>query len=276
MAAPDPAHPRLAGVVALVTGATSGLGRAMAEALLGAGATVIVAARPGPRLAEAARAWVDRGWPAHPLALDVRRPASVAAAAATVRRRWPDLLLLVNNAGIGMRTVNPDFLTRPMPFHQVPVARFQDVIATNLTGYFLVARALAPLMVERGRGRIVNVSMNHETMGRAGFVPYGPSRAGAESLSRIMTEDLRPHGVAVNLLLPGGATDTGMIPETLDPAARARLLRHEVMGPPIVFLASPEAEGVTGERIVAARFEDWLAACGKAPDLSPPHGPELR
>lgn len=90
--------------------------------------------------------------------------------------------------------------------------------------------------------------MNRETMRRQGFVPYGPSRAGAEALSMIMAEDLRPHGVSVNLLLPGGATDTGMIPVDTSADVRAGLLSPDVMGPPIVFLASPEAEGVTGQR----------------------------
>ena len=85
------------------------------------------------------------------------------------------------------------------------------------------------------------------------------ARVGAESLSLIMTEDLRPHGIAVNLLLPGGATATGMIPDDLPEEARAALLPASVMGPPIVWLASAEAEGVTGERIVARDFDGWLA-----------------
>ena len=122
-----------------------------------------------------------------------------------------------------------------------------------------MARAFAPLFVSRGRGRFVNISMNHETMRRRGFVPYGPSRAGAESLILIMTEDLRPCGITVNMLLPGGATATGMIPSQMPEEARRSMLDAGVMGPPIVFLASAEAEGVTGERIVAKDFESFLA-----------------
>jgi gluconate 5-dehydrogenase len=93
-------------------------------------------------------------------------------------------------------------------------------------------------------------------MRRAGFVPYGPSRAGSEALSRVMAADLRGSGVTVNLLLPGGATATGMVPEDAPPG-RA-LLDPSVMGPPIVWLASEEAVGVHDERIVAVEFEDWL------------------
>ena len=119
----------------------------------------------------------------------------------------------MNNAGIGMRTVNPRFMTEPRGFWTVPPAGFRDVVATNLTGYFLVAREVTPRMLAAGGGRIVNVSMNHATMTRAGFVPYGPSRAGAESLSLVMTADLRGTPVTVNMLLPGGATRTGMVPD---------------------------------------------------------------
>ena len=119
--------------------------------------------------------------------------------------------------------------------------------------------ALARLFVNQGSGRFVNVSMNHQTMSRRGFVPYGPSRAGAEARSCNMTEDLAPHGIAVNIVLPGGATATGMLPDELPEAAQHSLLSPEIMGPPAVFLASGEAEGLTGERIVAKDFDAWLA-----------------
>lgn len=250
----------LTGVRCVVTGATSGLGAAMADALLQAGATVALASRPGTRLQAALRARGPHGDRVVALPLDVRDPASVEAAATSAVARLGAVDLLVNNAGIGMRTVNPRFFDRPMPFFEVTPDQFADVVATNLTGYFLVARAFAPHMVRRHSGRIVNVSINHQTMGRRGFAPYGPSRAGSEALSRVMTEDLRDLGVAVDLLLPGGATDTGMIPDELPGDARERLLRPEIMGPPIVFLASREANGLTGARIAASEFESWLAA----------------
>lgn len=245
----------------VVTGATSGLGAAMADALLATGHRVALAARPTPRLERAVAARPG----AMALAMDVRDERSVAAAAEQAEALLGGVDLLVNNAGIGMRTVNPRFFEDPMPFWEVEPGGFRDVVATNLTGYFLVARAFVPAMVRRGEGRVVNVSMNHETMRRRGFVPYGPSRAGAESLGAIMTEDLRDRGVTVNLLLPGGATATGMIPDGLPDDARARLLPAEIMGPPIVWLASPEAAGVTGERIVATDFERWRAARAGSP-----------
>src|SRR5438034_10162088 len=165
--------------------------------------------------------------------------------------------MLVNNAGIGMRTVNPRFMTDPQGFWEVPADGFRAVIETNLTGYFLMAREVAPRMLEVGRGRIVNVSVSHSTMHRAGFVPYGPSRAASEALSRIMAADLRDTGVTVNLLLPGGPTATGMLPLDALPEGLG-FLQPAVMGPPIVWLASDDAAGVPDERIVAVEFERWL------------------
>ena len=252
--------PDLHGVRAVVTGATSGIGAAIADALLEAGAAVAFASRPTARLDEAVAERARHGLPAEPLPVDVRDPGSVQAAADRAVERLGDVDLVVNNAGIGMRTVNPRFLDEPMPFFDVGADAFADVIATNLTGYFLVAKAFAARFAVRGAGRFINISVNHQTMRRRGFVPYGPSRAGAEALSEIMAEDLRPYGVAVNILLPGGATATGMIPEGLPEAARRNLLPPEAMGPPAVFLASAEADGLTGERIIATGFSEWLAA----------------
>lgn len=116
--------------------------------------------------------------------------------------------------------MNPEFFDRPQPFHEVSPEAFDDVALTNLTSYFLMARAFVPEMVAAERGRVVNITMNHATMTRKGFVPYGPSRAGAEARSRITPEGLRPTGVAVYQLLPGDASATGMIPEGVSAEAR--------------------------------------------------------
>jgi len=240
---------------ALVTGGTSGLGLAMAAALAEAGVRVAITGRSGERAAAAAAPLPG----AFGVTMDVRDHGSVASAVATAWSRLGGIDLLVNNAGIGMRTVNPRFLTEPRGFWTVPADGFRDVIATNLTGYFLVAREITPRMLDAGRGRIVNISVNLTTMTRAGFVPYGPSRAGAESLSRIMAADLRGTPLTVNMLLPGGATRTGMVPDEHATGPR-QLLEPQIMGPPIVWLASAEAAGVTDERIVATEFKEWLAS----------------
>jgi NAD(P)-dependent dehydrogenase (short-subunit alcohol dehydrogenase family) len=257
----------LTGTRALVTGGTSGLGLAMARALAQAGATVLLTGRDAGRAEEAAARLPGAGG----LGLDVRDETSVASAVDRAWSRLGGLDLLVNNAGIGMRTVNPRFMIEPLGFWQVPADGFRAVIDTNLTGYFLVAREVVPRMLNAGGGRIVNISMNHETMTRKGFVPYGPSRAGAEALSRIMAADLRGTPVTVNMLLPGGATATGMLPAADRPPG-LRPLDPAVMGPPIVWLASSAADGVHDERVVATEFDEWLAhrtGRGRRPDQPP-------
>jgi len=237
-----------------VTGGTSGLGFAMASALASAGAAVALTGRSGSSAGVVAAELPG----AVGLELDVRDESSVARAVDQAWTRLDGVDMVVNNACIGMRTVNPRFMTHPQGFWNVPVEGFRAVIETNLTGYFLVAREVTPRMLAAGGGRIVNISVSSSTMHRAGFVPYGPSRAGSEALSRIMAADLRDTGVTVNLLLPGGATVTGMLPLDVLPQGR-KFLEPAVMGPPIVWLASDEAAGVHDERIVAADFESWLS-----------------
>jgi NAD(P)-dependent dehydrogenase (short-subunit alcohol dehydrogenase family) len=237
----------------LVTGGTSGLGLAMASALAAAGAAVALTGRSAAQAAAVAAELPG----AAGIELDVRDESSVARAVGQAWSRLDGIDMLVNNAGIGMRTVNPRFMTDPQGFWEVSADGFRAVIDTNLTGYFLVAREVTPRMLAAGGGRIVNISVNQSTMHRAGFVPYGPSRSGSEALSRIMAADLRGTGVTVNLLLPGGVTVTGMLPPGAVPG-RQGFLEPAVMGPPIVWLASDEATGVHDERIVAAEFERWL------------------
>jgi NAD(P)-dependent dehydrogenase (short-subunit alcohol dehydrogenase family) len=244
----------LTGTRALVTGGTSGLGLAMASALAQAGARVVITSRSAERAAAAAARLPG----AVGIAADAGDKVSVARAADQAWSRLGGLDLLVNNAGLGMRTVNPRFMVEPQGFWDVPAAGFRAVIDVNLTGYFLMARQVTPRMLDAGSGRIVNISMNHTTMNRRGFVPYGPSRAGAEALSRIMAADLAGTPVRVNMLLPGGATETGMVPGPGDRPAGLTLIAPEVMGPPIVWLASPAARDVHDQRIVATEFEAWL------------------
>jgi gluconate 5-dehydrogenase len=248
---------QLSGTRVLVTGGTSGLGRAMAQALLQAGARVALTSRAAER-AQATAAELGAG--AIGVELDVRDPASVSAAVHGAYGMLGGLDVLVNNAGIGMRTVNPRFMTEPQPFWEVAPAGFRDVLDTKATGTFLVARAVVPRMLSAGGGRVITISMNEQTMTRRGFIPYGPSGAAVEALARVMAADLANTPVTANILLPGGATDTGMVPDEMADELRGNLLDASIMGPPIVWLASPDAVGVHDERIVARDFGQWLAA----------------
>jgi gluconate 5-dehydrogenase len=145
-------------------------------------------------------------------------------------------------------------MTEPAGFWQVSPDGFRDLLATNVTGYFLVARAVVPPMLAAGHGKIVNISVNEATMRRRGFTPYGPSRAATDALSQIMTADLAGTGIDVNLLLPGGATRTGMTPDDAPAETQATWLDPAIMGPPVVWLASRASDGQTGQRIVATEF----------------------
>jgi len=258
---------KLGGTRVLVTGATSGLGRAMAEALARAGACVGVTSRDRDRADATARALGPQG---KAFALDVRDEQSVAAFVDATEQQLGGVDLLVNNAGIGMRTVNPRFPAYAQPFWEVAPSGFRDVFETKVTGLFLVSRAIAPRMLDAGAGRIVNISMSESTMTRPGFVPYGPSGAAVDALSRIMAAELADTPVTVNLLLPGGATATGMVPDEIPDEFRARLLDPAIMGPPIVWLASDAAAGVHDERIIARDFDEWLAARASVDDCAEP------
>jgi NAD(P)-dependent dehydrogenase (short-subunit alcohol dehydrogenase family) len=242
----------LSGIRVLVTGASSGLGAAMAAALAQAGARVMVTSRDQARAEVTA---TQLGSSAIPCQLDVRDERSVDACIDGARDAWGGIDMLVNNAGIGMRTVNPRFMSEPQPLWDVSPAGFRDVVETKVVGCFLMARAVVPLMLQEGGGRIVNISMNEQTMVRGGFVPYGPAGAGVEALSRVMAADLAGSSVTVNILLPGGGTRTGMVPEEVPAEVRAGLLDPAVMGPPIVWLASDQAAGVHDRRIVATEFD---------------------
>lgn len=246
----------LAGRVALVTGGGRGLGRAMALGLAEAGAQVVItAAREAAELAAVAREG-DAPGTDRILALvaDVTREADCRRVVATARERFGRADILVNNAGRGMRYVGDTFLTEPTGFWTVDPDIWRLVIDTNVNGPFLMARSVVPAMLAAGWGRIINISMNRETMRRRGFSPYGPSKAALDAETLIWAQDLAGSGVTVNALLPGGASRTGMIPPGLPEAMRATLLDPAIMVPPLLWLASPDADGITGCRMVANRW----------------------
>jgi NAD(P)-dependent dehydrogenase (short-subunit alcohol dehydrogenase family) len=247
----------VAGKRVLVTGATSGLGLAMAEALLKEGAKVLISGRDQDKIDQTVASLKSLSGECVGALINVREEQSVQEGVAAMVQLWGGIDILINNAGIGMRTVNPQFVTDPKPFWEISASGFRDLIDTNLTGYFLVAKAVVPYFLKAGSGRIINISVSLETMKRKGFVPYGPSRAGTDSLSHIMAQDLAGSGITVNILLPGGVTETGMLPEEFRSQIGARLLRPEIMAEPTLFLCSDESRGVNDERIIARDFQEW-------------------
>ena len=240
----------------VITGASSGLGFAMAQALLEKGATVALASRSGERLDNAVNTFIQKGLKAYALPMDVRSEESIREAALWVKKEWKRIDLLVNNAALMMHRIYPDFLSSPKSFYEIHPDIFRDMVDTNFIGYFLVARGFVPMMIDQKKGRIVNISTSLPTMNM--FAPYGPSRAASEALSNIMTAELKEYGIMVNVLLPGGAVDTGGLSEESKHGMPFTLLSPDIMADPIVFLASYLAEGIRGERIVAKEFGEWL------------------
>jgi NAD(P)-dependent dehydrogenase (short-subunit alcohol dehydrogenase family) len=243
--------PALEGKVALVTGGGRGLGRAMVRGLIQAGARVVVTAARERAEIDAVVDEAPKGTAAAILA-DVGREDDCVRAVEQAVKHFGKLDVLINNAGRGMKYVSEDFMTRPTRFWETDPATWRMVIDTNVTGPFLMARAAVPHMLKGGWGRIINTSMSYSTMGRPGFTPYGPSKAALESETRIWAQDLAGTGVTVNAVLPGGATLTGMIPDSFSPAERAKLISPDVMIPMVTWLASNAADGVTGKRFDAS------------------------
>jgi NAD(P)-dependent dehydrogenase (short-subunit alcohol dehydrogenase family) len=239
--------------VAVVTGGGRGLGAAMALGLARAGYRVVItAARERAEIeAIADNAGIDR---VLPLVADVTRAEDCERVVEAALGRFGRLDILVNNAGRGMKYINDTFMTEPTRFWEADPQAWRLIIDTNVNGPFLMARAAVRPMLQARWGRIINVSMNHDTMRRAGFSPYGPSKAALESETIIWAQDLARSGVTVNALLPGGAALTGMIPPGVPDTVRTSLLDPSVMVPPLLWLASTASDGVTGKRLVANRW----------------------
>jgi 3-oxoacyl-[acyl-carrier protein] reductase len=157
-----------------------------------------------------------------------------------------------------MRFVSEKFFDTPTKFWETDPAVWRMIIDTNVNGPFLMSRAAVPHMLKQRWGRIVNISINHETMRRPGFSPYGPSKAALESETIIWAQDLAGTGITVNALLPGGATDTGMVPQEIPPHLRKQLLHPDIMVPPLLWLVSDAASGVTGGRFAANLWDTSL------------------
>jgi len=255
---PDLKTSQILSHVAIVTGGGRGLGRAMVLGLAQAGIHVVATAARERTEIEAVAEEVRQSCGESrvlPLVADVTQEDDCAEVVDAALKRFGRLDILVNNAGRGMKYVSDEFLTEPTSFWEVAPETWRLVIDTNVNGPFMMARHVVPVMLKAGWGRIVNVSVSQGTMRRRGFSPYGPSKAALESETIIWAQDLEGTGVTVNALLPGGATLTGMVPQTVSEKARSALLDPSIMVPPLLWLVSPEADGMTGRRLVATKWQ---------------------
>jgi len=184
----------LTGRLALVTGSSRGLGRALAIALAQAGARVVLHGRDEGALAETAATITDATGRAPAVAtFDVTDAAAVEFAVAVILERHGTPDILVNNAGVQHRA----------PFTEFAVADWDDIIATNLSGAFYVSRFVAPAMAARGSGKIVNVGSVQSWLARQTIAPYSASKGGVVQLTRGMAADLARFNIQVNAISPG-------------------------------------------------------------------------
>ena len=257
--------------VAVVTGAASGIGRAMALGLLQGGINVAAVDKEADWLGEL-RAAAESKAPASALQTipaDLTDPASFETIVSTVLSTSGRIDVLVNNAGIGQGSIRADQRRNPIRFWEITPEQWDRFVAVNATAPLMMARAVVPHMLHAKRGRIVTVTTSLGTMLREGYVLYGASKAAAEAATAVMSADLAGTGITANVLVPGGMTDTRIVPSAAV-ADRSRLLRPEIMAAPLLWLVSEAADGVTGRRFLAAHWDGSLPAAAAAEKCGAP------
>ena len=249
----------LAGKVAIVTGAGSpiGMGRAMTIALVQAGARVA--------MLDVNEEWLEQSAVevraacgddcVIDLVCDISDPGSVENAVRKTIAGLGGLHVLINNAG----TINlADLAGGNLPkFWDITPETWSRIIAVNSSGSFFMARAAVGHMLDQGWGRIIGVTTSVDTMYRPGLCPYGPSKASHEALVALMSRELEGTGVTANVLIPGGQTDTHIIPDDVA-VGRAILMRPEVMNGPAVWLSSEASAGTNGMRLIAHYWDETV------------------
>ncbi|HEV8223617.1 MAG TPA: SDR family NAD(P)-dependent oxidoreductase [Rubrobacteraceae bacterium] len=233
----------LEGKVAMITGASQGLGRALALAFAREGARVVINSRSEETIRPVAEEAESLGAEVLALVADVSRSADGERLVNAAAERYGCIDVLVNNAGV---------LGPRVPIEEYPEGEWRQVIDANLTGPFLVTKAAIPHMPEGGS--IINVVSGVSVEGRAGWGAYSVSKFGVEGLTQILAAELEERGIRANAVDPGGMR-TGMraaaYPEE-DPLTR---ITPEENTDIFLYLASDESRGVTGQRFKAQEFQ---------------------
>jgi 3-oxoacyl-[acyl-carrier protein] reductase len=256
--------------VAVVTGAAGGIGRVLAQALLEAGCDVVATSLgrdvatldPLVRFAAPGRRLVCVG-------ADLATGEGRAAVVDAVRRQFGGLTCLINNAGVGMSSIRADYHDRPVGCREVSAETLRRFLDINAHAPMALTLALLPFFTKCW-GRIVAIGTSLNAMLRAGFLPYGMSKAALESGCAILARELDGSGITVNVINPGGPVDTPMAVRGT-PQDRHALIPPRMLVPPVLWLASRAADGVSGKRITATRWNP--ASIGEA--LTPIGWPQL-
>jgi NAD(P)-dependent dehydrogenase (short-subunit alcohol dehydrogenase family) len=255
--------------VVLVTGAAGGIGAAITRALIRAGHTVVAVDRDAENLA---RLGAVSGY-IHPLVADLANAAACRKVVAAAVKRYGRLDAVINNAGIGVSSLRPDGELNLPRIEELTTEIWDNFFAINVRAPMLLVQAALPHMRKSGFGRVINNTTSFRTMLRV--LPYGATKSALESMSAIWAAELKGDGITVNVLIPGGPTDTPFISDGAG-WDRTRMLRPEIMGPPACWLISDESAGYTGQRIIAANWDATLSGGAAAPKAGRAIGwPEL-
>jgi NAD(P)-dependent dehydrogenase (short-subunit alcohol dehydrogenase family) len=234
---------------AIVTGAASGMGRAMALGLSEAGFDVVAVDRNAEALGTLPA-------PIKPVTADLSQPDSFDKIVAETINAFGRIDVLINNAGIGQAAIRDNQRKNPIRFWEVTPEQWNRFLTVNATAPIMMTRAVLPHMLKANSGRIVTVTTSLGTMVREGYLLYGCSKAAAESSMAVLAADLKGTAVTVNVLVPGGVTDTPLVGDAGD---RSKMLRPEIMLPPLLWLVSDEAASVSGRRFIAADWDTRLS-----------------
>lgn len=241
-----------AGRVILLTGAGGGLGSVMAAALLDAGHSIAAVDQDGNALVRLLERMQVPPGRLLPVAADVSSEDECNGAIETTAAHFGRIDGLINNAGIGMSAIRPDAETRHPGIEELSVDIWDHFYMVNVRGPMMMTRAAVPHMRKAGWGRIVNNTTSYKTMLRV--LPYGAMKSALESMSAVWAQQLNGSGITVNVLIPGGPTDTPFIAiEAGWP--RDKMLRPEIMAAPIRWLMSDASNGTTGRRITANEWD---------------------
>jgi NAD(P)-dependent dehydrogenase (short-subunit alcohol dehydrogenase family) len=238
------------GRVILVTGAAGGIGAAITRALVGAGHSVAAVDRDAAGLKRIASERI------HPIVADLGAETQCRDAVASTVAHFGRLDAVINNAGIGVSSLRPDGELNLPSIEEITTDVWDNFFAINVRAPMLMTQAALPHIRRGGFGRIINNTTSFRTMLRV--LPYGATKSALESMSAIWATELKDAGITVNVLIPGGPTDTAFISDGAG-WDRAKMLRPEIMGPPAVWLISDEAANYTGQRIIAANWNAKLA-----------------
>jgi len=246
----------LEGKVAIITGAAGGIGRELVRGLLDAGARVAALDVDDKRLDELAAA--------HEEASETGRLATVRtdiscyeqceAAVAQTRESLGGLHVLINNGALGMGVIRIDHMTELVEIHEIAPQVWDRFVSVNLSGAWYMTRAAIDGLLAQRWGRIVNVTTSFFTMLRGRFHPYGPAKAGLEAMSAGHAGEFEGRGVTVNVVVPGGPSDTPMVPMEAG-FDRSAMIPPTAMVPPILWLCSEAGGAHTGDRYVAANWD---------------------